>query len=239
MARSTCARRTLVTRNGLSALAPVVTVLMASVWLAIGCGLAGTYGSLSATQQTIVGGTPSIADSSAAALTPGPLPAAPSSRPSPPTSRPASVEPTASAQPPDGRLSVAGTVVTGHLGTFCWQRACSDEFELPPTASLPLVTVSATDGQLSFDLAPEVAFTKWTASYSSRTMADVIPIAGGGSLYDPDSSATPPPPVGSVEFSAPPAGEWVLVVTVHFAMRPCSCRVATRTTPGTSSCSST
>ena len=204
-------------RTGLSALAPATTALMATVWLAIGCGLAATYGSSPAPLVTALGSAASTFAPSAGTITPAPPTAAPSVRPSTPISQPASTEPTRSDRPPDGVLSNSERVVTGHLGTFCWQAACSDEFELPAKPSLPLMAVATADGQLSFELVPDVAFTRWSASYSTGTMADLVPIATGGSLYDPDSTATAPPPVGSVEFSSPPVGDWALVVSVHFA----------------------
>jgi hypothetical protein len=204
-------------RIGLAALAPATTALVATMWLAIGCGLAGTSGSSRAPLMTSVGSAGSTMAPSATTITLAQLTAAPSARPSLPSSEPSSVEATDSAQPPDGVLSTSETVVTGHLGTFCWKRACSDEFELPAKPSLPLVAVAATDAPLSFELASDVAFTKWSASYSTGTMAGLVPVAGGGSVYDQDSTATAPPPVGSVEFPAPPAGDWALVVSVHFA----------------------
>ena len=204
------------TRTGLAALAPATTALMATIWLTLGCGLAGTYGSSPAPPVTAVAGAGSNVASRAAPVTPALITASSNihlSTQTPPTS----VEATDSAGPPDGLLSTDGTVVTAHLGTFCWEGTCSDEFELPAKSSLPLMAVAPTDGQLSFDLAPDVAFTRWSASYSSGAMADLVPVDEGGSLYDPDSTATVPPPVGSVEFEAPPVGDWALVVSVHFA----------------------
>ena len=192
------------TRTGLAALAPATTALMATIWLTLGCGLAGTYGSSPAPPVTAVAGAGSNVASRAATITPALITASSSIHLSTQTPPP-SVEATFSAGPPDGLLSTDGTVVTAHLGTFCWEGTCSDEFELPAKSSLPLMGVAPTDRQLSFDLAPDVAFTRWSASYSSGAMADLVPID------------EVPPPVGSVEFEAPPVGDWALVVSVHFA----------------------
>ena len=64
-----------------------------------------------------------------------------------------------------------------------------------------------------------VGFVQWTASYSEAQMADLVPLGSGGSPYDPDSTVSPPPDLYQATFAAPPSGDWVIVIGLHFANR--------------------
>ncbi|HEY5488373.1 MAG TPA: hypothetical protein VIK00_00915 [Candidatus Limnocylindrales bacterium] len=193
-------------RTGTSALALPATAIVASMWLALACAV----GSPSA--------PPSIGQASPTAVIP--TAGLPTASIAPPTAKPSTATPSVSptvqtAEPPAGDLTVGALKASGHLGSYCWVGVCSDEFELAPKSSLPTLHVLPS-AQLEFTLADGSGFVQWDASYSSAKMADLVSIDGGGSAYDPDSTATPPPDLVTAAFAAPPRGDWTLVVTLHF-----------------------
>jgi hypothetical protein len=120
--------------------------------------------------------------------------------------------------PPAGLIAADAPPVAGHLGSYCWNAACSDEFELPDRSALPDLYVASAGTPLKFTLSAGVAFVEWTASYTAAKFANVVPLGSGGAAYDPDSNASEPPALFQAQFPAPPSGDWALVVSVHFGL---------------------
>ena len=140
-------------RTGTSALALPATALVASMWLALACAV----GSPSA--------PPSIGQASPTAVIP--TAGLPTASIAPPTAKPSTATPSVSptvqtAEPPAGDLTVGALKACGHLGSYCWDGVCSDEFELAPKSSLPTLHVLPS-AQLEFTLADGSGFVQWDA----------------------------------------------------------------------------
>src|SRR5918994_5565319 len=175
----------------------LVTAIAAG-WLILGCTPAGASPTGTPPSPASTPATPARATAAAAPTAP-----AESAQPAP-----------ASDQPPEGVLSAAGDAVTGFLGTYCWLGTCADVFDTRPSDSLPLLEASAAD--LAFSLAGGAAFLSWNASYRADDDDDLITLGAGGSDYDPDTGAAPPPALTEATFAPPPTGDWVLVVQTFF-----------------------
>jgi hypothetical protein len=104
--------------------------------------------------------------------------------------------------------------VIGYLGTYCWQDACVDAFEIPPLDSLPAVDGQA--AQLSFRVT-DGAFYNVGASYGPGAMDELVPLDEAGQSYDPDTTATPPPLLTEADLAVPPPGDWVVYIVIRAA----------------------
>ncbi|MEX2548047.1 MAG: hypothetical protein WD830_09705 [Chloroflexota bacterium] len=145
----------------------------------------------------------------------------PATAPSPSTEPPPQPTPTedvaVGTEPPDGTLRADGAAVAGQHGSYCFADTCADIGGWPNKPDLPLVEVSAADQQLEFALPDSVQFVEWHASYSASSNGEANDLAEGGNGYDPDKSyASPWPATSSVTFDSPPAGDWVVYVSVYF-----------------------
>ncbi len=119
--------------------------------------------------------------------------------------------------PPDGTLRGDGAAVAGQPGSYCFGDTCADIGGWPNKLDLPLVELSAADQQLEFAVPDSVRFVEWHASYSASSNGEANELAEGGNGYDPDKSyASPWPESSSVTFDSPPAGDWVVYVSVYF-----------------------
>ena len=212
-------------RTGTTALALPATVLVSCLWVVVACALGSPsapplIGQASPT-PAVATPSPTSAPTAAAGATASATPttsaataAAGATASATPTTSATATAPN-TATPPTGNLAAGALNVGGHLGSYCWADACSDEFELRPKSSLPTIHLPA-GTPLEFTLADGSGFAQWDASYSTAKMSDLVPLDSGGSAYDPDSSATPPPDLLNATFAAPPKGDWVLVVSIHF-----------------------
>ena len=188
----------------------VVTVALVGLALVAlgGCGLAAPAASTLPTPLATAG--PTVGPS--ASPTPPPT-ATPPATPAP--SQGPSATPPASDGPPQASVSVdSQATAVGWLGSYCWLGTCADTFELPPKASLPAVMAGAT-AALRFSLDSNAGFTSWSAAYTDASMDGLAQLSAGGQPFDPDASASPPPMLTEASFTAPPAGDWVLVVEMH------------------------
>jgi len=216
-------------RSGTTALAWPATALVCCIWVVIACAV----GSPSAPPSAVAASPttavtlelPTASPSHAATATAAPTPA-PTGTPAPATP-PASVTPSAEAtpardlaSPPDGVVAESGTTVTGNPGTYCWTSskgtACVDFVDFGHMRDLAEMDVSAAGAMLTFTTNPSIEFISWQASYGTPD-GELQPLASGGSDYDPDSTATPPPGVASASFAAPGSGTWILAVMIHLA----------------------
>jgi hypothetical protein len=80
---------------------------------------------------------------------------------------------------------------------------------------LPVVEV-AEGGGLLFDLRGAASLLRWSAGYRADDAEELTPLAEGGTEYDPDTTASPPPALTAADFDAPPSGDWVLIVQAFF-----------------------
>jgi len=131
----------------------------------------------------------------------------------PPTSDPTPVRPRPSlAEPPAAALGTSDFAVTGKLGTYCWSTGCVDTAGFYK-ATTPHLTVA--EGDLLIFSMEDGEFANWSASYGVNGSAPTN-LGGGGEPVDPDSSEPPSQLLSFVEFESPPAGDWVVEVSVHF-----------------------
>ncbi len=186
----------------------VVTFALVAVALVAlaACGLAPAASNLPTPLSTA---GPAVGPSAS----PTPPPTATQSATPAPSQGP-SITPPASGGPPQASVRVDSQATVGWLGGYCWLGTCADAFELPPKASLPAVVAGAT-AALRFSLDSSTGFTSWSAAYTDASMDGLAPLGAGGQPFDPDLSASPPPMLTEGSFTAPPAGDWVLVVEVH------------------------
>jgi hypothetical protein len=112
-------------------------------------------------------------------------------------------------------LAIEDSRVEGWLGTYCWEASCVDVLRPPPPETMPLLEVAA-GRQLSFELGAEAKFVSWNAVYGRGPATNLMPLASGGSDYDPDTSATPPTLLSRAAFAAPPPGDWMVLMQVFF-----------------------
>ncbi|MEP7158744.1 MAG: hypothetical protein ABI797_04910 [Chloroflexota bacterium] len=118
-------------------------------------------------------------------------------------------------RPPDGVLAVASNRMAGWLGTYCWNSRCLDAPELPDKIGLPSLIAPA-GAELTFNLGDGSDFYEWSASYFGYPDGSPTELGSGGAFYDPYTSATPPAPLDSASFAAPPIGDWVIGLFVSF-----------------------
>ncbi len=216
-------------RNGPSALALPATVLVATLWLAVACGIAGT----TRPTATVGAGAPpsSIATSLPTTMSAAPPDQAPAVEPTstaeptpapPETTAPSAVAPeTDASTPPAGWLSAGAQPVEGLLGTYCWsfgaQTLCADSPAFSERGpDLPDLAPGASGGQLGFELAGSYPFAGWGASYVSDN-GDIVPLAEGNPSFDPDAAGPSVAPITEAHFPAPPGGEqWIVQVFIRF-----------------------
>lgn len=200
--------------DGAAALRLPATTLMVLALVAGACAVGAPAGSPQVTPSPAVTAASSAVPTSGSTSAPGTDITSASTRP---TAYPTSSLSAVTGGPPAGVVEAArAQPVTGHLGSYCWDATCSDEFELPTSSTLPDLTVTSAEQSLSFSLSPGIGFVQWSASYTTGKSADLVPLAGGGAAFDPDSTASPPPALFSATFAAPPKGDWTLVVSIHF-----------------------
>lgn len=191
-------------RNGPSALALPATVLVATVWLAIACASSGAGTSVASAAPT---NAPQTARASAAPAT---ATAAPSTAAAPA----ATLESQATAGdavPPVGLLSDGSAPVGGQLGPYCWQGACADG-ALFQIGSLPVFDAVAA---LTFSLQDDIAFGSVDAAYMDASGTSVS-LGSAGKSFDPDARPTAGSGEVSLNFPAPPTGQWVVTAHVQF-----------------------
>lgn len=73
---------------------------------------------------------------------------------------------------------------------------------------------SAAGATLTFSTDPSIEFISWNTSYGTPD-GELMPLANGGSDYDPDGDATPPAGMTSGSFAGPPSGTWIVTVGIH------------------------
>jgi len=122
------------------------------------------------------------------------------------------------ASPPDGILADAANSVTGNDGSYCWTSAsgtaCVDFADFGHVPELAELDPSAAGAALTFSTDPSIEFISWKASYGTPD-GDLMPLANGGSDYDPDGNATPPAGMTKGWFAGPPTGTWILTIGIH------------------------
>ena len=219
-------------RNGPAALALPATVVVAALWIAVACGLAGSGAPTPSAAQV----APSSATSTVAAATavaPGATPTAAAATASAPGATPTAAVPSANGPvggtpspnpdaPPPGTLSAGGVPVAGMLGSYCWGSngavQCAD---FPPFTDsgpdLPVLTLTAANNQLLFALAGNYPFASWSASYIDDN-GNVVPLGGVVSSFDPDAAGPTPAVMSTAGFGPPtPSDESIVQVFVRFA----------------------
>jgi hypothetical protein len=106
---------------------------------------------------------------------------------------------------PATMLDAAGDDVAGQLGTFnyCGASAAAD---WPAAADLPSVTLTSDEINVVVSVDEDPPFLDWQARYA--------PAAGGANPIDLDAGSTGG--AASISFAGPPAGDWVMAVTLSY-----------------------
>jgi hypothetical protein len=200
-------------RTGKSALALPATALVCCLWLVVACAqgspsVAPPIGQASPT-PAVATPSPTSAATAAAGATASAT-AAPTLAAAPPTG--------ALAPPPDGKLAEAANSVTGNHGSYCWTSAtgtaCVDFADFRHMPELAELDPTGAGAALTFTTDPSIEFISWKASYGTPD-GELLPLANGGSDYDPDTDATPPAGMTSASFAGPPSGTWILTIGIH------------------------
>ena len=219
-------------RTGASAVALPATALISCLWLAVACAVGSpaspSVGQTSPTPETVAttGPTPAQTVTSTAFATPTavatPTPAQIVTTPTPPLAS-ASATPGASptealVSPPDGMLGESAPGVSGNHGTYCWTSdsgtSCVDFVDFGTMPDLAELDPSAAGAALTFTTNPSIEFISWQASYA-KPGGEFKSLASGGTDYDPDGTATPPPGLTSASFAGPASGTWIVTVSIY------------------------
>ena len=210
-------------RTGISALALPATALVSCLGLVAACAIGSpsappSIGQASPTPAAVTP-SPTSAVTAAAATTATAGASATATASATSTASDTATPPTdAVASPPDGILAEAANSVTGNHGSYCWTSAsgtaCADFADFGQMPDLAELDPSAAGTPLTFSTDPSIEFISWTASYGAPD-GELMPLANGGSDYDPDGAATPPAGMTSASFAGPPSGTWIVTVGIH------------------------
>jgi hypothetical protein len=191
-------------------IARISSVSLVAVLLSGACSLLPSGGPTQTAQRTSI-----AASNSATAVAPTVLTTATPRNALPSATHQPTRPLPSSAWPPTGLLDSGSGPVEGWLGTYCWQSLCVDAARIPDKRDLP--KVSGDGSSLEFSLSDNATFAQWTISYGTNPNGEMTMLAKGGEAIDPDAvpSATSLL-VNSIEFEAPPPGDWAVLVFVQF-----------------------
>lgn len=188
---------------------PAVARISVLFWIAVGCASVVPGGTRAPVLTTIPSDSPQTASpprTTARATSPRTV--------APRTPAPTPVRPRPSlAEPPAAALGTSDFAVTGRLGTYCWSTGCVDTAGFAKATTPPL---TVDEGDLLIFSMDDGEFANWSASYGVEGSA-LTTLGRGGEPVDPDSSGPPSDLFTFAEFDAPPQGDWVVQVVVHFA----------------------
>jgi hypothetical protein len=117
--------------------------------------------------------------------------------------------------PPGGLLSSGQTTVEGKLGSYCYGSICADIARWPPKSDLPHLV--ANGKMLTFALSNDEPFVLWRASYAGKSDGDPTGLGHDGQSFDPDANPSASDEFMSATFDVPPAGDWVVWLSVGLA----------------------